>query len=92
MIAIPQSPEAIRSIRRTPLGRALPNDDVMLSEAKHLCLYLRDRSKRDPRFFASLRMTFQTLCSNLSTRHVFDLPVAHLHPLIALPIITKFLA
>jgi len=91
MIAIPQSPEAILLDPAYPLGRALPNDDVMLSEAKHLCLYLRDRSKRDPRFFASLRMTFQTLCSNLSTRHVFERR-GHLHPPIALPIITKFLA
>jgi len=29
---------------------------------------------------------------NLRMRSVFDLPMAHLHPLIALPIVTKFLA
>jgi hypothetical protein len=29
---------------------------------------------------------------NLRVRSVFDLPVAHLHPLIALHIVTKFLA
>jgi hypothetical protein len=29
---------------------------------------------------------------NLKSRRVFDLPVAHLHPLIALHIITKILA
>jgi hypothetical protein len=29
---------------------------------------------------------------NLQVRYVFDLPVAHLHPLIALHIVTKFLA
>ena len=36
----------------------LINAAVMLSEAKHLCLFpLMDRSRFDPRFFASLRMT-----------------------------------
>ncbi len=32
------------------------------------------------------------LSSNLVSRFVFDLSVVHLHPLIAPPIITKFLA
>jgi len=43
-----------------PLGRAFPNDDVMLSEAKHLwCICVgKGRSEVNPRFFASLRMTF----------------------------------
>jgi hypothetical protein len=32
------------------------------------------------------------LSSNYANRSVFDLQVRHLHPVIALPIITKFLA
>src|SRR5439155_26537175 len=70
-----------RKLRRAwnPRSAILPQDEVattqlidsavMLSEAKHLCLFPSvDRSRFDPRFFASLRMTLRT--GLLSSRDV----------------------